>query len=59
MLGRTAMHALPPHFEAAALHLAAHECNDGFFVQSELQFNGLKGRAVFPSHLDDAVDVVG
>jgi hypothetical protein len=57
MFGHAARHSFAPHPERRWLHMAAHEVDYPGLVQAELRFNGFKGSAVFPSHLDDAGDV--
>ena len=57
MFGAARLHAFAPHFEGAGLHLAAHEAHYGRFIQAKLHFNRLKGRAIFPSHLNDAGNI--
>ena len=37
--------------------MSAHHFNDFFFFQTKLKFNGFKWGAVFPGHLNDAVEV--
>lgn len=57
MLGTAPSHALAPHFERAALHFFAHQCNHSRLVQPKLHFNRLKRRAVFPRHFNNARDI--
>jgi hypothetical protein len=59
MLGSARVHAFAPHFEGARFHLAAHQAHDGGFFQAKLRLNRFKGRAIFPSHLDDAGNIGG
>jgi hypothetical protein len=53
-----AAHALSPHPETGLFAIQAHEFDDLFFFQAKLEFDCLKGRTIFPSHLDDSVDVL-
>lgn len=57
MLGGASGHALAPHAKARGFHLAAHQFDDGRFIQAELLFDGFERGAVFPRHFDDARDV--
>ena len=57
VFGGPPRHALAPQPKRAGLELAAHERDDGALVQTELQRDGLKRRAVFSRHFDDAGDV--
>lgn len=57
VLGSTARDTAPPTVETRPFELLAHELDDLFFGQAKLKLNGPEGRAVFPSHLDDAVNV--
>lgn len=50
--------ALTPHPEAACFHLRPHQFDYLFFGKTELRFNRFKRGAVFPRHLDDAVNVL-
>jgi hypothetical protein len=34
----------------------AHECDHACFIDTKLNFNRFKWRAIFPRHLHDAVD---
>ena len=47
------MHAVTPQPERLPLELLTHECNDRSFVERKLDLDGLEGRTVLPSHLDD------
>ena len=58
VLGHPAPHALAPHGKRAALDLRAHEIHHGRFIQTKLQLYGLKRRAVFPRHFDDAGNIL-
>ena len=51
-------HALAPHAKTRLLAIQSHEFDDLFFFQPKLKFNRLKRCAIFPRHLDDAVDVL-
>ena len=57
VFGGAPRHPLAPQAKRARLELAAHERDDGALVEPELQSDGLKRCAVFPSHFDDAGDV--
>ena len=54
-LAHAAIYPFAPQVEAAALKFFAHEGDNARFGQAKLGFDGLKGRAIFPGHLDDAV----
>jgi hypothetical protein len=58
VLGFSATYTRPPHSETGGFHLPAHEGDDGRLRQSELRFDGLEGRAIFPGHFYDAVYVL-
>lgn len=51
-----ALHPCAPFLPIAQGHLLPHQFNDLTFGQSKLKFDGLKRRAVFPSHLNDSVN---
>lgn len=48
---------LAPHFEAAGLHIGSHYFDYFRLGDAEPVFNNVEGRAVFPSHSDNPVDV--
>ena len=56
MLGVASRYALAPHLKAGALHVSTHQGDDFRFVQAELERNSVKRRAIFPGHLDHAVE---
>jgi len=43
-----------PHLIGRILKLRAHQRLDLFFVQPKLSLDRLKGRTIFPGHLDDS-----
>jgi hypothetical protein len=45
---------LSPHLEGGRFHVLAHQVNNSGLIQAKLGLNCLKGRTVFPSHLDNA-----
>jgi len=57
MLGLSARHTLSPKLKRSGFQLPAHYLNDGGLIQAIVGFDGLKGRAILPGHLDDPVDV--
>ena len=59
VLGAHAFHPFPPHLKALALQGSAHEGSDVVLFQPKLPFDGFERRAVFPGHLDDAIQVFG
>lgn len=54
MLRFAALHTAAPQAERRWLEPVAHQGHHGRFVQTELGFNGIEGRAVLPGHLEDA-----
>jgi hypothetical protein len=58
MFGTASLHSLAPQAVAPGLQLALHQGFHVIFLQPKLHINRFKGRAVFPSHLDDAVGVL-
>ncbi len=58
-LGFAAIHTRTPQPPTAAFEVLAHEFYHVVFGEAKLRFDGFKGRAVFPGHLNDAVDVFG
>ena len=48
---------LSPHPKATRLHGLAHEPDDVFFFEAKLQFDRLKGGAIFPGHLNNAIAI--
>ena len=54
-----AARSFPPAPEAARAQFPAHQGNDFGWRKSELRPNGFEGRAVFPGHFNEAVQVVG
>jgi len=52
MFGEAPFHSFTPHFKRAFFHVATHKINDRGLSQTVLQANHLKGRSVFPRHLD-------
>jgi hypothetical protein len=57
-LADAAIDPFTPQVEAASLQFTAHDGNDFRFGQVELELNGLERGAIFPSHFDDAVEVL-
>ncbi len=55
MLGDAACHALAPHLEGRGQGMGSHEIYELAFCKTKLQMNGIKGGAVFPGHLYDAI----
>ena len=58
VLGAPASHSFTPGTKRAWLELGAHQSDHRSFRQAELEFNGLKGGAIFPGHFDHAIDVL-
>ena len=57
MLGFAAVHPLTPHFKRRGLHVVAHQGSDFVLSKAKLSVDRIKGRAIFPSHGDDPVNV--
>jgi hypothetical protein len=57
VLGVTTRYTLAPKFKGCAFEFATHQLYHLCFTQAELLCNGLKGRAIFPRHLDDSGNV--
>jgi hypothetical protein len=55
VFGAAAVHAFAPHAKTAGQTVRPHEINYFAGRQTKLKAQGIKGRAVFPRHLDDAV----
>lgn len=49
---------LTPKLKTRRFQFSPHEINHLLLTQTELRKNGIKGRAVFPSHFNDAVDLL-
>ena len=47
---------LSPHFEGGRFHVLTHQVDDSGLIQAKLGLDRLKGRTVFPRHLDNARD---
>jgi hypothetical protein len=58
MFGLATADAATPELETGALHGLAHQFDHLRLRDAELGSDGIESGAVFPSHLDDAVDVV-
>ncbi len=58
VLGLAACDALTPHLERRAFHRLAHQLDHLLFGDAELVFDRLKGGAVLPGHLDDAIELL-
>lgn len=54
MLGTTTRDSHSPHFERRKSEVRAHQRDHRRFTEPELTFNRLKGRTIFPRHLDDS-----
>ena len=59
VFGLPPAHPFAPHLERRGLHRLAHQLDHLLFRNSELVVDCLKGGAVLPSHLDDAIELVG
>ena len=57
VLGLTTAYPLSPAQKGAPGNVLPHELNNSSFGQAELALYGLKGRSVFPGHLDDPADI--
>jgi len=57
LLADPAVHALSPCPETSGLQLATHQRHYFGFGQTKLMPNGFKGRAIFPRHFYDAVNL--
>ena len=55
VFGAAAVHAFAPHAKTAGQTVRTHEVHHLAGRQTKLKAQGIKGRAVFPRHLDDAV----
>jgi hypothetical protein len=53
----TAVDPCPPEQKAFPFQIPAHQIDHLGFRKSELDVDRFKGRAVFPGHFDDAVDI--
>lgn len=58
MLGLAPSHARAPEFKTRALHAVAHELDDLWFREAELNCNRIESGAIFPGHLNDTVNVI-
>ena len=59
VFGAAAVHAFAPHAKTAGQTVRPHEINYFAGRQTKLKAQGIKGRAVFPRHLNDAVNFLG
>ena len=57
LLADPAVHALSPCPETPGFQFATHQCHYFGFGQTKLMPNGFKGRAIFPRHFYDAVNL--
>ena len=57
VFGFAAAHPLAPELERCRFHLLPHQCDHLRLGKSELKFNRLEGRAVFPGHFDDSIEI--
>jgi hypothetical protein len=57
MLGDTPSHSHAPHAKGAGFELLPHESDDVRLRQTYTRLDGLKGRSVFPRHLNHGRDV--
>ena len=55
VFGSTFLNPCPPSLPWRRLQFSAHQHDNFFFRKSKLRFNGIKRRAVFPGHFNDAV----
>ena len=58
VFGSTAAHPLAPDLERRRFHLLTHHCDHLWLRESELKFNRLEGRAVFPGHFNNPINIV-
>lgn len=58
MLGFSSLYPLAPHPEGTGFHFPPHDGDYFLFVKVKLPLDGVKSRAVFPSHLDDSVNIL-
>ena len=58
VFGPHAFDPFAPHLKALPLERTTHERTNVVFLQPKLPFDGLKRRPVFPSHLDDPVQIL-
>jgi len=57
MLGVTPSSAFSPELKGVAFQVGPHQLNNFARFEAELLADRVKGRAVFPSHHDDTVDL--
>ena len=57
MLGLATGHPRAPALERASRNVGSHDLDHLLLGQTKLGSNGFKGRAIFPSHFNDAADV--
>ena len=57
MLGFAPVYSLAPHFKRRGLHVVAHQGSDFVLSKAKLSVDRIKGRAIFPCHGDDPVNV--
>jgi len=49
--------SFPPESERGGFKFSSHEGDDLTWSQSELSQDGVEACAIFPGHLDDAIDM--
>jgi len=59
LLADTAIDPFPPKVETTPFELPAHNGDHFRLGNTKLKLDGIKGRAVFPSHFNDTVEIVG
>ena len=57
MFGFAAAYPLAPELERRRFHLLPHHSNHLRLGETELNFNRLKGSAVFPGHFNDPIEI--
>jgi len=57
MFGFAATHPLSPELERGRFQVLPHYSDHLWLGKPELKFNRLKGRAVFPGHFDDSIQI--
>jgi len=58
MFGFSSLNPFPPHPEGTWFHFPSHDGDHFLFVKVKLPLDGVKSRTVFPSHLDDSVNIL-
>jgi len=57
VFGFAPAHPLAPELERRRFHLLPHQCDHLRLGKSELKLNRLEGRAVFPGHFNDPIEI--